>query len=374
VTRGSEGIGQRAAVAAAICLLAAPIALTAEAAQAPRAPARTHEQLREILLNQPNFRASMRVSNEQRFPEGIVTGRVARSGSTFRLEPGGAFSSRASSEKAIPATESAWIFTPDARSVTVLAPRRRAYRVLDLEGRGDSGDDMTGFALLGLFLTMPYPMLVDGPLREQGVVMIDEGEEMVGGHRCVKIRAATKNRQYGWVLYAATDLRNLIVKVVVDDWPGGEMFSFDLEGLTVALEGISLRADDALFKPPANYRRDDTLHVDLQPHERFARRADPEPEQKPTPNDPPRCGTFAVAPQRVVAGQRVALTVHATDVDGDVLTYTWASTRGRIEGSAASVTFDTTGLAPGVYTITVSVYDGFTAPVQCTAEVRVDAP
>jgi outer membrane protein OmpA-like peptidoglycan-associated protein len=60
----------------------------------------------------------------------------------------------------------------------------------------------------------------------------------------------------------------------------------------------------------------------------------------------------------VCAGDRVALNATASDPDGDTLLYSWNATGGRIVGDGASTSFDTTGLAPGEYTITVQVDDG----------------
>jgi outer membrane protein OmpA-like peptidoglycan-associated protein len=62
---------------------------------------------------------------------------------------------------------------------------------------------------------------------------------------------------------------------------------------------------------------------------------------------------------------------NASDPDGDVLTYTWTATGGRIVGSGASVTFDATGLAEGTYTVTAQVNDGFGHTVECSTTVNV---
>lgn len=60
----------------------------------------------------------------------------------------------------------------------------------------------------------------------------------------------------------------------------------------------------------------------------------------------------------VCAGDQVALRAVASDPDGDTLLYGWSTTGGRISGEGVNTTFDTTGLAPGDYTITVQVDDG----------------
>ena len=73
----------------------------------------------------------------------------------------------------------------------------------------------------------------------------------------------------------------------------------------------------------------------------------------------------------VFIGDSVAIMAEATDADGDVLTYTWTSTCGRIVGSGANVTFDATGLQEGPCTVTVQINDGFGHTVDCSVTIIV---
>jgi hypothetical protein len=75
----------------------------------------------------------------------------------------------------------------------------------------------------------------------------------------------------------------------------------------------------------------------------------------------------------VCAGDKVALTATASDPDGDTLLYSWTSTGGRIVGDSTTASFDTTGLAPGDYTVTVEVNDGCGCVAFDSKTIRVEA-
>jgi hypothetical protein len=92
----------------------------------------------------------------------------------------------------------------------------------------------------------------------------------------------------------------------------------------------------------------------------------------PKPNHPPTI-TCSADRTSVFAGERVHITTNASDPDGDPLTYAWRANGGRIVGNGAAVDFDTTGLAPGNYTITVRVDDGRGGAADCTSTVEVKA-
>ena len=72
----------------------------------------------------------------------------------------------------------------------------------------------------------------------------------------------------------------------------------------------------------------------------------------------------------VFPGERVHITTNANSPDGLPLTYTWRTTGGQIVGSGASADFDTTNLAPGNYTVTVSANDGKTG-ADCSSTIEV---
>lgn len=76
--------------------------------------------------------------------------------------------------------------------------------------------------------------------------------------------------------------------------------------------------------------------------------------------------------QTVCQGDSVALRANASDPDGDTLLYSWTTTGGRIVGEGANVSFDTTGLAPGEYTITSQVDDGCGCVAFDTKTIRVE--
>jgi outer membrane protein OmpA-like peptidoglycan-associated protein len=76
----------------------------------------------------------------------------------------------------------------------------------------------------------------------------------------------------------------------------------------------------------------------------------------------------------VMAGERVNVMATASSPQNFALTYTWQSNGGQVVGSGANVQFDTTGLAPGTYTITGRVDDGHSGAADCTANVTVQQP
>jgi outer membrane protein OmpA-like peptidoglycan-associated protein len=76
----------------------------------------------------------------------------------------------------------------------------------------------------------------------------------------------------------------------------------------------------------------------------------------------------------VLAGERPTITATVSDPSGTTLTFTWQTNGGQIVGAGASVQLDTSGLAPGTYTVTGRAENAVHAACDCTAGVMVQAP
>jgi outer membrane protein OmpA-like peptidoglycan-associated protein len=90
----------------------------------------------------------------------------------------------------------------------------------------------------------------------------------------------------------------------------------------------------------------------------------------PRPNRPPTA-SVAGARNAALVGERVGFTATCNDPDGDMLRYTWSANGGQVVGNTAMVQFDTTGLAPGVYTVTVRCEDGRGGAADASARIQV---
>ena len=105
---------------------------------------------------------------------------------------------------------------------------------------------------------------------------------------------------------------------------------------------------------------------------RFGHRAPPPP---PPANQPPSASCSA-NPSMVIAGSgdTVIVRASASDPDNDPLTYAWAATGGNVTGSGAEVRWNSTGTAPGTYTVTATVNDGHSHTANCSADITVNPP
>ena len=91
------------------------------------------------------------------------------------------------------------------------------------------------------------------------------------------------------------------------------------------------------------------------------------------PNRPPTisCSTDH---SPIMPGERTGITSVASDPDGDPLTYSYSATGGQVTGDGPKAQFDSTGLAPGSYTVKCSVNDGRGGTADATTNVDVQQP
>jgi outer membrane protein OmpA-like peptidoglycan-associated protein len=91
------------------------------------------------------------------------------------------------------------------------------------------------------------------------------------------------------------------------------------------------------------------------------------------PNRPP---TVSLNSDRdtVFVGERVHFTATAADPDNDPLTYTWRTNGGELMAANTMGDLNTTGVAPGSYTVTVRVEDGRGGAADASKAVTVQAP
>ncbi|RKG62999.1 PKD domain-containing protein [Corallococcus exercitus] len=80
----------------------------------------------------------------------------------------------------------------------------------------------------------------------------------------------------------------------------------------------------------------------------------------PTPfvNSAPKITGVTVSPAQVEPNKPVALTLTATDADGDTLAYSWTATGGAFSNAAVSAPTWTAPATQGTYTVSVTVNDG----------------
>ncbi|MDA2935502.1 PKD domain-containing protein, partial [Acidobacteria bacterium AH-259-D05] len=75
----------------------------------------------------------------------------------------------------------------------------------------------------------------------------------------------------------------------------------------------------------------------------------------------------------VTEGDSVTIQSNATDPDrNDQLTFNWSADRGRLSGQNGSVVFDSTGLSPGNYTVSLEVRDKKQNLATCEVNLAVD--
>lgn len=94
---------------------------------------------------------------------------------------------------------------------------------------------------------------------------------------------------------------------------------------------------------------------------------------EPRPLRPPTL-TCSADRSSVMPGEIVNVTADGSSPEGFPLDYTWRSNGGQVKGSGPRVQLDTSGLAPGSYSVTGRVNDGHGGAADCVADIKVVAP
>lgn len=90
------------------------------------------------------------------------------------------------------------------------------------------------------------------------------------------------------------------------------------------------------------------------------------------PPPPPPAAACSAQPTDVFAGEPVQITVQPSNFDPKrTLTYNYTATGGKVSGTGATANADTTGLAPGSYTVTANVSDGKKGAASCNTTFNV---
>ena len=93
---------------------------------------------------------------------------------------------------------------------------------------------------------------------------------------------------------------------------------------------------------------------------------------------PPLAASCSINPASVMAGEPVTLTATASNIPKNhTVTYAYQGTGGKVSGKDTTATVDTTGLAPGSYTVTATVTDPKDkkgSPATCNSSFTVQEP
>jgi hypothetical protein len=95
---------------------------------------------------------------------------------------------------------------------------------------------------------------------------------------------------------------------------------------------------------------------------------------QPKPAPPAPTMTCTADRSTVLGGERAEITANVNDPSGTAIRFTWVANGGQIIGSGSIVQLDTSGLGPGIYTVTGRAENELHSACDCTAAVTVQAP
>ena len=83
--------------------------------------------------------------------------------------------------------------------------------------------------------------------------------------------------------------------------------------------------------------------------------------------------TCSISPQQITQGEKATVKSNVVvPKKGTKVTYAWTSSGGKVTGGQDTATFDSTGVNPGKYSVTVTVADKYKHSVPCSTNVTVE--
>jgi len=169
---------------------------------------------RDIVLGQPDFVADLELFSSEGFGAHTWAEHIARKGSRYRKE------------------SQSWVFIGQIGKTSVrLYPQGKVYDDF-VPPRGG------GLAEGGVYDPGALALESDVAFTALGTVQID-------GHKCIKIEAMRKDEPEKIYLYAASDLKNLIIVAQV---------LAEKRGLVQRLRNVSLDVSDYLVEIPSDFK------------------------------------------------------------------------------------------------------------------------
>ncbi len=241
------------------------------------------------------------------------------------------------------------------------------------------GDDAKGFGIAPTYnFNKNVGLTIDGGghFGSDGLGQNQAGTIMIGP------RFMWRQEHFAPFLHAMTGLHMLTIDSAV---PGGV---YNDKGIGVKVGGgfdiplvkrVSLRLFEAdylwahhNFYPKTPTRNNDTSGAELRSGLVFNFGGAP-------PLPPMAMSCSAANPPAVMAGEPVSVTANVTNIPPKkTLTYDWKSTGGKVTANGTSAQIDTTGLAPGNYTVTATGNDPKPrkdqGPLTCSANFTINEP
>ncbi len=138
---------------------------------------------------------------------------------------------------------------------------------------------------------------------------------------------------------------------------------------------VALNFDDRGLDSGLGSKAGKHIEIGYHPGTPCCEIAPPPPPPPPPPANRPPTVSLDCAKDSVLEGETTPCHAAASDPDGDPLTYAWTTSAGRLSGTGADTTLDTTGVPCGTeITVTVTVSDGRSGSASAKDVVKVRCP